>query len=114
MNAKRLLVPGAVALVGAAVAIPAVASPASDSGVRAAGTKTVQVRDDYFYPSSLKVSKGTVVKFVWKGKRAHNVAVGKTIVIKNRTSGSGSRRIYGSVTYNCTLHKSMKLYVRAN
>ena len=114
MNAKRFLVPGAVVLAVTAAAIPAVASPASDSGARAAGTKTIQVRDDSFYPSSLKVSKGTVLKFVWKGKRAHNVAVGRTIVISNRRSGSGSRHISGSVTYNCTLHKSMKLYVKAN
>ena len=111
MNAKRLLVPGTVLLAATAVAIPAVASPAFDSGARSAGTTTVQVRDDYFAPSSLKVSKGTVVKFVWKGKRAHNVAVGKKIVISNRTRGSGSRLISGPVTYNCTLHKRMNLKV---
>ena len=113
MNANRFLVPGAVALVGAAVAIPAVASPASDSGVRAAGTKTVQVKDNYFSPRTLSVSRGTVLKFVWKGRGVHNVAVGRNIVISNRRSGSGSRRVSGSVTYNCTLHRGMNLTVRA-
>ena len=113
MNAKRFLVPGAVVLAVTAAAIPAVASPASDSGARAAGTKTVQVKDNYFSPRTLSVSKGTVLKFVWKGRGVHNVAVGRNIVISNRRSGSGSRRVSGSVTYNCTLHRGMNLYVRA-
>jgi plastocyanin len=41
----------------------------------AASTKTVSVKDDFFSPKTLTISKGTKVKWVWKGTERHNVAV---------------------------------------
>src|SRR3954468_11654680 len=38
-------------------------------------TKTVAVKDDFFSPKKFTIAKGTKVKWVWKGKRAHNVTV---------------------------------------
>jgi plastocyanin len=40
-----------------------------------ASTKTVSVKDSFFSPSKLTISKGTKVTWVWKGKERHNVAV---------------------------------------
>jgi plastocyanin len=39
------------------------------------GTKTVLVKDDFFSPKTLTISKGAKVKWVWKGKEGHNIAV---------------------------------------
>ena len=48
----------------ASLAVPAVAGSA---------TRKVGVEDDFFSVTSLSVSKGTTVKWVWRGKHKHNV-----------------------------------------
>ncbi len=40
-----------------------------------ASTKTVLVKDDFFSPKSLTIPKGTQVKWLWRGKSPHNIAV---------------------------------------
>ena len=40
-----------------------------------ASTKTVAVKDSFFSPKALTISKGTKLTWVWKGKERHNVAV---------------------------------------
>jgi plastocyanin len=62
---RALLILAALAVGGGAAAIPS-------SG---ASTKTVLVKDDVFSPAKLTISKGTEVKWLWKGKRKHNIAV---------------------------------------
>ena len=57
---KRL----AILSLAAAFAVPAAAT----------GATRVQARDDFFSTTSLTVSKGTTVKWVWKGSNKHNVA----------------------------------------
>lgn len=64
---RRALAIFAVLLVGGgAAAIPSVG---------AIKTKTVLIKDDFFSPKKLTVSKGGKVQWLWKGKEAHNIAV---------------------------------------
>ena len=111
---RKLIVPVVVAaLLGPAVA------PA------AAATKKVTVGDNYFVRDggvpTVTVSKGTKVRWVWKGKSLHNVKVTKgpaKFGSPSKTSGSFSKKVAKAGTYTlvCTVHgardQSMKLVVR--
>jgi len=78
-----------------------------------AATKSATVGDTYFKARTLTVSKGTTVKWVWRGKLPHDVKV-KSGPAKFhstvKTSGSYSKRLTRSGTYRiiCTIHPSMK------
>ncbi len=63
---RALLIIAALAVGVGAAAIPS-------SG--ASAVKTVAVKDDFFGPKKMTVSKGTKVTWVWKGKERHNIAV---------------------------------------
>jgi plastocyanin len=63
---RAALILAALAAGGGVAAIPSLA---------ATSTKTVLVKDDFFSPKKLTVSKGTEVQWLWKGKRRHNIAV---------------------------------------
>jgi plastocyanin len=104
---KRLLaVLTAVAIVAAALAIPALAA-----------TRTITVGDNFFKPASVTVAKGTTVKWVWKGKIAHNVTV-KTGPVKFKSAtmpkGTYSKRLTRKGTYAivCTIHPGMKMTLK--
>jgi plastocyanin len=105
---KKLVAAGAAtALAAGALAIPALAA-----------TKTVTVKDNKFVPTSLTVSKGTTVKWVWKGQAPHNVAVTKgPVKFKStiQTKGSYSKKLTKSGTYSliCTIHQpDMKMTIK--
>src|SRR4051812_43326877 len=105
---KKLIAAGATtALAAGALAIPAFAA-----------TKTVQVKDNVFAPKSITVSKGTTVKWVWKGKAPHNVKVTKGPAKFSSTTqvkGSFSRKLTKKGTYSvlCTIHApDMKMTIR--
>jgi plastocyanin len=105
---KKLIAAGAAtALAAGALAIPAFAA-----------TKTVQVKDNKFVASSITVSKGTTVKWVWKGKAPHNVKVTKGPAKFSSTTqvkGSFSKKLTKKGTYSilCTIHApGMKMTVR--
>jgi plastocyanin len=105
---KKLIAAGATAALAAgALAIPAFAA-----------TKTVQVKDNVFAPKSITVSKGTTVKWVWKGKAPHNVKVTKGPAKFSSTTqvkGSYSRKLTKKGTYSliCTIHApDMKMTIR--
>ena len=105
---KKLIAAGAAtALAAGALAIPAFAA-----------TKTVQVKDNKFVASSITVSKGTTVKWVWKGKAPHNVIVTKgPAKFKSTTQvkGSFSKKLTKKGTYSllCTIHApGMKMTVK--
>jgi plastocyanin len=97
---RSLLLAAAISLV---VAVPA-------SGA----TRTVRVDDNYFVRSgsapTVTVSKGTVVKWRWRGSRRHNVAVqtGPTY-FRSATKRSGrfkkTMRRRGSYRIVCTIHE---------
>jgi plastocyanin len=105
---KKLIAAGAAtALAAGALAIPAFAA-----------TKTVQVKDNKFVAHSITVSKGTTVKWVWKGKVPHNVTVTKgPAKFKSTTQvkGSYSKKLTKKGTYTilCTIHApGMKMTIK--
>lgn len=108
MNRKVFL--PALVIAAALAALPALA-PAAGPAAQSSATRTIQVRDNFFSPRSVTVSRNTTLKFVWRGRLVHNVASGRRILISNRTKGSGALRVSRSVTLNCTLHRGMNLRV---
>ena len=99
----------AVAALAAAFAIPAFGA-----------TKGVSVRDNFFSPKFTSISKGSTVRWTWRGDAPHNVTKSKGPGVKfrsvNKFSGSYSHRFTraGSYTIVCTIHPgmSMKLVVK--
>jgi plastocyanin len=105
---QKLIAAGAATTLAAgALAIPAFAA-----------TKTVQVKDNKFVASSITVSKGTTVKWVWKGKAPHNVKVTKgpaKFSSSTKVKGSFSKKLTKKGTYRllCTIHApGMKMTVK--
>jgi plastocyanin len=106
---KKIVATGAaVAVAAGSLAVPAVW----------AATKTVQVKDNKFAPTSITVRKGTTVKWVWKGSAPHNVTVTKgpkKFKSTTKTSGSFSKKLTTKGTYSilCTIHApGMKMTVK--
>ena len=100
------------------VALLVAAAPA------AAKTRNVKIGDDFFVRSSgvptVTVSKGTTVKWNWKGRDQHNVVVQKgpaSFQSALKTSGSFKRKLKKKGTYTiiCSIHApgmKMKLKVK--
>ena len=90
----------------------------------AGATRNVKVGDDYFVrsgnPPTVKVVKGTTVKWNWAGSRQHNVVVVSGPVKFQsdlKRSGSFKRKMKRTGTYriNCSIHApdmAMTLRVR--
>ena len=109
---KKLLAAVAVAGIAAATAIPAFA-----------GTKTVKIGDNYFVrPGStptVTISKGSSLKFVWRGNQPHNVVKrrGPGPAFKSSVKlhgGTYTHRFTRGGTYKlvCTIHTDMALNVK--
>ena len=104
---KSLAGVAAVAVAAGAFAVPAFAA-----------SKTVQVKDNKFVANSITVSKGTTVKWVWKGKAPHDVTVIKgpaKFKSSVKTSGSFSKKLTKTGTYQlvCTIHApGMKMTIK--
>ena len=82
-----------------------------------AATKTVEVDDNRFSPSSVTVKKGTVVKWRWVGDAPHNVVVVKgprKFSSSLKRSGTYRRKLRRKGTYRivCTIHPGMDMRVR--
>jgi plastocyanin len=97
---RALAILAALVVGGGAAAIPSAV---------ASGTKTVSVKDDFFSPKKLTVSKGGKVKWVWKGKERHNVAVANGpsfFRAGTRKKGSFTHTFKKRGTYSivCTIH----------
>lgn len=95
----------------AVAALPASSMASSGPVAGASATRTILVKDNFFSPKSVSVARNTTLRFLWRGRLVHNVAVGRRILISNRTKGSGALRVSRSVTLNCTLHRGMNLRV---
>ena len=99
----------ALALAAVALAVPATAL--------AAGTRSVSVKDNVFVSKSITVSRGTAVKWVWRGKHLHNVTVVKGPVkfhSGTKKTGTFTRTFSKAGTYKllCTVHApDMKMTV---
>jgi plastocyanin len=99
-------------------AVLAAAAPA------AAATRNVKIGDDYFVrpgsPPTVTVTRGTTVRWNWRGRRQHNVVVRSGPVSFQsalKRSGSYSRRMRRAGTYRivCSVHQpdmAMTLRVR--
>ena len=82
------------------------------------GTAKVSVKDDKFVAKSLTISKGTTVRWTWKGKAPHNVTV--TSGPKKFRSGTQKKGTYkhtfgkkGTYHIICTIHApDMKMTVK--
>ena len=72
-----------------------------------AATKKVGVRGLKFSPKTLKVKRGTTVKWSWSGSVPHNVK-GKGFASKTAGKVTFSKKFTkkGTYRYVCTLHKS--------
>ena len=106
-----LLIP-AVLLVCAATAV----ATAGGAPAHAAATRTVGVGDSYFTKKTLRVKKGTVVKWVWGASSddgatvsEHNVRgiKGNRFLSKDKTDGTYSKRITRTTTVICTIHPTI-------
>ena len=82
-----------------------------------AGTRTVGVKDDFYSPRSLTVSRNTTVRWKWSADGRHNVVVLRG-PLKFRSklvrSGSYSKKLTRRGTYRivCTVHSEMTMSVR--
>jgi plastocyanin len=96
---RRALAGLATVAVAATAAVPSLG----------ASTKTVSVKDSYFGPATLTVAKGTKVRWVWKGKERHNVAVASgpsSFRAGTRKNGRFNHTFGKAGTYQivCTIH----------
>ena len=107
---KRILSIVAATAATAAVAVPALAA-----------TRSVKVGDDYFVRSgsrpTVTVHKGDTVKWVWRGKVAHNVYVTsgpQKFHSRTQTKGSYSHRMTRKGTYRivCVIHSGMEMNLK--
>jgi plastocyanin len=96
-------------------AVPIIAAAAVAAGVTAlpsvaaTTTKTVAIKDDFFSPKKLTISKGSRVKWVWKGTERHNVAVANgpsNFRFGTRKTGTKTHTFKKRGTYSivCTIH----------
>ena len=109
---RRLAV---IALAAAGIAVvPALdAGAAPDAGTSA--TRSITVGDDFFKPRRITVSRGTVLRFVWRRTRhLHNVTRRGQSSKTTRRRGTVVRRtVTRSTTFICTVHPdTMRLRVR--
>jgi plastocyanin len=91
------------------IAASAIAGVAALPSSAATTTKTVAVKDDFFSPKKLTITKGSKVKWVWKGQERHNVAVANgpsNFRFGTRKTGTKSHTFKKRGTYSivCTIH----------
>jgi plastocyanin len=110
---KKVLAGLAITAVAAIAAVPALA-----------GTKSVKVGDNYFVRDggrpTVTISKGSAIRFVWKGHAPHNVVKrsgpGGGFRSPVKTGGAYSHKFTRGGTYvlYCTIHglKDMGLTVK--
>jgi plastocyanin len=105
---KKLLAAAAVlALAAAVLAIPALAA-----------TKTVALKDTFFAPKSMTISRGTTLKFRWVGQLPHNVTVRRgpqrfhTANFQHGHTFSHRFTKSGAYLIVCTIHPGMELRLR--
>lgn len=91
------------------IALPlAVAALVALAAVPADSATTVSVKDNFFSPKRVSVSKGATVTWNWAGRAAHNVTFRST---HSKTQAKGSFKVRfnnkGTFAYRCTIHPGM-------
>jgi plastocyanin len=100
-----------------AMAAMAVAGAIAVAPSLGASTKTVTIKDNRFVPKRVTIAKGTRIRWVWKGKSVHNVAVASgpsTFRAGTRQRGHFTHTFKKTGTYKivCTIHApSMRMTV---
>ena len=112
---KLLVLIATVSMLSALAVTGASATP--DTKVRAAATKTAKVRDNFFSPGTVKIRKGSYVKWVWtpdeglEETNVHNVRHTKgRFYSKLQTTGTYRKRFgkVGTYRVTCTVHSNMR------
>ena len=109
-------------LAAAAVVVPAGAVAGDGPSAQSSATRTVSVRDDFFSPSRLTVSRGTTVKWSWSRRNSdtHDVKLGsKPRGVRGfhsspaRRGATFQRRLNKAGTYRvlCTFHDGMRMRI---
>jgi plastocyanin len=104
------------------LALAAAATLLIGAGASGRATTTVQVADDFFDPSRVKISKRDKIAFEWVGTNEHDIAKTKgpgPFFESGPITGTGvlyTRRFKKAGTYRliCTLHEDMTMKVRVN
>lgn len=112
-NAVRCLIAGTALL---SVAVVAVGTAGAAIPVQTA-TKTIKLGDNFFSPSKVTVTAGTVVTFKWAGSNTHNVTVVKgpqKFTSPSQSDGTYNRKFTKTGTYKivCTFHPGMNLTLK--
>jgi plastocyanin len=90
-------------------------APASGGSAVSSETKSVSIKDNFFSPHSVTVSRGGKVVWRWKGASDHNVRFRKVPsgASKRGSSTKSSGRFArtfkkrGTYRYVCTIHQSL-------
>lgn len=115
----RRLIAFAAVLAAVGGSSPAALAGPADAPVASAAARayTTTLKDSFFSPSTITVkSRRATVKFVWRGRLAHNL-VGKSIPRKYaraRVRHKSLKRTYGRGVYRfqCTIHPGMDFKLR--
>jgi plastocyanin len=110
----KLAALGTLVACGCAVSLPG--ALAAGPAAHAAKTTTVTLKNISFTKSTVKISRGASVKWVWRdGSTPHNVTF-STKHSKTQQSGSYTLKFAkaGTFRYHCTIHPGMdgKVVVR--
>jgi plastocyanin len=106
------------ALIAAAGVLAAVGVP-----IALAGTKSVTVGDDYYVRKggtpTVTINHGSSIKWVWRGKRAHNVyqlsgPKGTHFHSPTKVKGTFTRKFgkAGNYVIVCTVHPGMEMKIK--
>jgi plastocyanin len=92
-----------------ALCVPLVASAnAGDARVEAAKTRTVRVDDNFFKAKTIRVKKGTIVRWTWGNGTdvEHDVYSTKGTRLRSgfKTEGTYRKRIKKTTRYLCRVH----------
>lgn len=79
----------------------------------AAATRSDSVKDNYFGPRSISISKGGSVTWIWRGNGYHNVVgAGVRSAVKKRGTFTHRFSKRGTYTFLCTVHPGMSMKVK--
>ncbi len=114
-NAARCLVVCGMLLFAVSAVTVGAASAAAPAQLLP--TKTIKLGDNFFSPSKVTITAGTVVTFKWTGSATHNVTVTKgpkKFTSPNQSDGTYVRTFTKTGTYKivCTFHPGMTLTVK--
>lgn len=107
----------AAVIVALLVTAPAFAAGGGGAHGAARGTRVVRLKDSFFSPSRVTLSRGGAVRFVWAGELVHNLLGPgipgrlETPVTRRRPYTRVFRRA-GRFRFSCSIHPGMEMTVR--